>query len=258
MKYFDTHTHTNDSVLDKEFNTIRRIMNNENAGMNIIGVDLESSKLAVEQAVTHPNFYASVGIHPDNIMDNFSADLVMYELEKLYYSAPNKVKCIGECGIDLYHNKENLDDQIFWFKKHFELAKKLDLILMIHARDAYTELLGVLKTLDLSGMRIIIHCFTGNVQQAKEFQRLGCYISVGGIVTFKNGEVLKDVVRNVDLNLVVTETDAPYLAPTPFRGNTNFPYYVKYVNEFIARVLNMDLDKFNNHMMSNIKKLFRL
>ncbi|MDE6289627.1 MAG: TatD family hydrolase, partial [Ureaplasma sp.] len=93
---------------------------------------------------------------------------------------------------------------------------------------------------------------------AKEFQRLGCYISVGGIVTFKNGEVLKDVVRNVDLNLVVTETDAPYLAPTPFRGNTNFPYYVKYVNEFIARVLNMDLDKFNNHMMSNIKKLFRL
>lgn len=258
MKYFDTHTHTNDEQLLIQFNEIKKTLIENDFGMNIIGADLESSKLAVNQALEHNNFYASIGIHPDEILDDSLVDKTMQELENLYYKTPHKIKCIGECGIDLYRGQTNLDSQILWFKKQFELAKKLNLVLMIHARDAYQELLDVLKSWDLSNMKIIIHCYTGNVEYAQEFQKLGCYISIGGIVTFKNAESLRDVVRNIDLNLLITETDAPYLTPVPFRGKLNYPYYVQYVNEFIANLLNINIDKFNNLIMNNVKTIFNI
>ncbi len=256
MKYFDAHTHLNiDPLIQEQDELVKQYIENE-IGINIVGVDLNTSKIAIQQSRLSDNFVCSIGIHPCDILDDTLVDETINALEQMYLENQDKVKCIGECGLDLYHDDSKLESQILWFKKQIELCIKYKLVLMIHVRDAHEQLIEVLKQYMPFEIKVIIHCYNKGIELANTYIDMGCYLSIPGVVTYKNASELQDAIKQVDLSKIITETDAPYLSPTPMRGKVNNSNYLIYTNTYIASLRNMDLDEFNNIMKENALKIF--
>lgn len=234
---FDTHIHLNDKKIYENLDFyIQDALNKGVKKFLCVGYDLESSKIAIEIANKYHEVYASIGIIPteykqynDDSIDN---------LRKLMDKS-NKIVAIGEIGLDYYWEKEEsvrtLQKKIFI--EQIELANELNLPISIHCRDAYKDTLDILKehTCIKKG---IMHCFSGSLESAKEFIKLGYLIAFGGVLTFKNSIKTKEVLQNIDLKDVVFETDAPYLAPTPFRGKINIPSYIVETVKYASSLLN--------------------
>lgn len=256
MKLFDSHTHTNLEPLISDFENVKKELNLKQIGMNIVGVDIESSMIAINQSKQSENFVCSIGIHPCNIGSKLELNKQIEMLEQMYLDNKEKIVCIGECGLDFYHNPESWEEQLIWFEKQIELAIKYKLILMIHVREANYLLLRTLKKYLPFPIPVIIHCFNGNLEIAKKYQEMGCYLSIPGIVTYKNAKELQNAIKEINIDLMITETDAPYLSPVPKRGKINTPLNLIYTNEFIASLLNMGVDDFNKKVIDNVNKLF--
>lgn len=234
---FDTHIHLNDKKIYENLDFyIQDALNKGVKKFLCVGYDLESSKIAIEIANKFHEVYASIGIIPTEYKQ-YNDDSIN-NLRKLMDKS-NKIVAIGEIGLDYYWEKEEsvrtLQKKIFI--EQIELANELNLPISIHCRDAYKDTLDILKehTCIKKG---IMHCFSGSLESAKEFIKLGYLIAFGGVLTFKNSIKTKEVLQNIDLKDVVFETDAPYLAPTPFRGKINIPSYIVETVKYASSLLN--------------------
>ena len=223
----DTHCH----VLSSEFENVEEISKvsfaNELDKMIINGFNLNSSAEAMELAQKHNNVYAAIGIGPENVKD-----VTISDIEKIKEFAMNKkVVAIGEIGLDYYWTRETKEKQIFVFKEMLKIAKELNLPVIVHSRNSTMDTYNILKEFNVTG---VLHCYSGSLEMAKEFIKLGFLIGIGGVVTFKNAKEIKDIVTSISLKDIVLETDSPYLSPEPNRGKKNIPSNVYFVAEKIA------------------------
>lgn len=247
----DTHIHLNDEAYINNLDEI--IKNAINVGVNkmiVIGCDYETSKKAIEIAKKYENIYAMIGLHPSEVDKETDKDLNW--LKQLLKE--DKVLGIGEIGLDLYWTKEYKDLQIYYFEKQLEIALLNNLPVSIHSRDAIELTYQILSKANYKG---IIHCFSGSLEMANKFIKKGYLIGIGGVVTFKNTN-LKEVVKNIPITSIVTETDGPYLAPTPFRGKQNKPEYIKLICEEIANLKEISLDILEKQIDENVYNLFKI
>ena len=247
----DSHCH----LLSSEYDDVKKAINDAfKSGVDKIivnGYDLKSSKEAVELSKEYENLYVAIGIGPENI------DSITDEDIKSIKALVNnkKVVAIGEIGLDYYWTKENKERQIYVFEEMLKIAKESNLPVIVHNRDATKDIYELLKEYNVKG---IIHCFSGSVETAKEFIKLGFLIGIGGVVTFKNAKHLKEVVQNIPISSISLETDSPYLTPEPFRGKKNNPAYLTYIVKKIAELKNINEEEVRKVTSCNVISKFDL
>ena len=168
------------------------------------------------------------------------------------YMKNNKIVGIGEIGLDYYHNKENKEEQIKLFSQQIDLAEKYNLPIIVHTRDSIQDCFNILKSKNSKG---IIHCFSGSLEMAKEFIKLGYYLGIGGVITFKNSKLYK-VIEQIDLSYIVLETDSPFLSPEPYRGTKNTPSNIIFVAQKIAEIKQLNIDEVIRITTNNARKIF--
>lgn len=251
---FDTHAHYDDKQFEEDQEEILASMPDLGVGTIVnVSATYESCSRAIALAKKYPHVYAAVGIHPDEVgalnEESFA------EMKKLFKE--EKVVAVGEIGLDYYWDNEPHDVQQEWFIRQIELAKELDLPVLIHSRDAAADTMYVMKNY-AQGLSGVIHCFSYSKEMAEEYVKMGFYIGVGGVVTFKNAKKLREVVEVVTLDHIVLETDCPYMAPEPFRGKRNQSSYLSYVAEKIAEIKGISVEEVIAQTEANAKKMYRL
>lgn len=219
-----------------------------------IGIDLASSQQAVELAHTYPGVYASVGIHPHSAEDG--DDTVYQQLQELAVS--EKVVAYGEIGLDYAKQYAPVERQRGEFARQLTLAKELELPIIIHDRDAHGDTLQILKEQGPFPAGGVMHCFSGEITFAHQVLDLGLYISIPGIVTFKNASDLQKVAQEIPLDRMLLETDGPFLTPVPFRGKRNRPEYLLYTAAMVAELRGITIDQVAWQTSLNTRKLFSL
>jgi TatD DNase family protein len=239
--FADTHCHLDYLQKDNDLNDIVQTAWNMNVRLlHTISTRLDESNMIKDIASRFDHVYCSIGIHPNESSE--AAHLSQDEITKALLAEVNhKVISFGETGLDYYYEHSDKLTQQKTFLAHIEAAKQAQLPLVIHSRDADTDTVKYLQSDAAKDVTGIIHCFTGSAEMAKACLDLGYYISISGIVTFKNATVLQDIVKWLPLDRILIETDAPYLAPHPYRGKPNHPAYVVHVAEKIAQLKNISL-----------------
>ncbi|NVO03889.1 MAG: TatD family hydrolase [Bacteroidetes bacterium] len=199
------------------------------------------------------NCFPMIGLHPTSVKENYKSELSIMEnwLEKEKFSA------IGEIGIDLYWDKTFINEQIEAFQFQLYLAKEKKMPVVIHSRNSMNEIFQVLKEPSFSGIKGVFHCYSGNLIQAKKVVEMGYLLGIGGVATYKNS-ILPDVIREVGINNILLETDAPFLTPVPFRGKRNESSYINIIAEKVAEVLNIEKSEVAEITTNNTLSLFGL
>ncbi|SDI11629.1 TatD DNase family protein [Alteribacillus persepolensis] len=252
---FDTHVHLNiEQFEDDVVETIERAQAEGVQLMTVVGFDRETIPKAIELAETYDFIYAAVGWHPVDAIDMTDDDLKW--LEEL--SQHPKVVALGEMGLDYHWDKSPKDVQKEVFRQQIQLAKKVNLPVIIHDREAHQDIVDILKEENASETGGIMHCFGGSLEIAQECLKMNFYISFGGPVTFKNAKRPKEVAKEVPMDRLLVETDSPFLAPHPNRGKRNEPAYVKLVAEKIAELKEISYEELAEQTTANAKKLFRI
>ena len=229
----DSHCH----LSKKDYDDVEQIIKNmENNIMIVSGSDHESNISVLELCSKYSNIYGVLGIHPSEITEDIAEHLKFIE----EHINDKHIVGIGEIGLD-YHYECNKEKQQEIFKKQIKLALKYNKPIVVHTRDAIKDTYDVLLSENAYKVNVTIHCFSESLEMAKEFIKLGAKIGVGGVLTFKNGRKLREVVENISLEHILLETDSPYLAPEPFRGTKNEPKNVYLVAEKIAEIKNIEL-----------------
>ena len=252
---FDTHAHYDDDAFDEDRDELLSGMAAKNVEYIVnVGASMASSERSLGLADKYPFIYAAVGVHPDEV-----GELDEEKFAKLReWTKHEKVKAVGEIGLDYYWDKEGHALQKHWFMRQMELSHEANLPMIVHSREAAKDTLDMViaaKPLDLSG---IIHCYSYSVEQAREYLNMGYYIGIGGVLTFKNAKKLKEVAEYAPLSQIVLETDCPYLAPTPFRGKRNDSSMIAYVAEELAAIKNMPVEEVLRITNENGKKLYHI
>jgi TatD DNase family protein len=255
MQFIDTHSHLYLKEFESDINEVLDRARKEEIS-KIILPNIDSSSITSLHDLTnrYPDLCIPLmGLHPTNVKGNFEKELelIFNQLDKFSY------KGIGEIGIDLYWDKTYKEEQMAAFKMQLNYALKKNLPVVIHARDSFREILDIVKVSEYTGLKGIFHAFTGNNLLAMEIIGLGFKLGIGGIVTFKNSG-LAEVIRNINLEHLVLETDSPYLAPVPFRGKRNESSYVRLVAEKIAQVMGKSLEEVAEVTTRNAKEIFSL
>lgn len=252
--FFDTHTHLD----DQQFDSIRRELLTKLPAANIapilaVAADRESCFSAIKLAQENDFILAAVGQHPAAAQQMDEEQFA--ELREL--AKHPRVKCIGEIGLD-YHWPEDTDKekQKYWFERQMALAEELGKPVSIHSRDAMADTLEILRK--FPGVVGVMHCYAGSYHTMRELVEMGYYIALGGVVTFKNARLSKEVARHVPLERLLIETDCPYLAPEPHRGHLNTPLYVPLVAEEIARIRGINPEQVARATRENGLKLFSI
>ena len=252
---FDTHAHYDDPVYEKDREELFEAMRAEGVGMiTDIGADIASTKKAAELSNAYDFVYAAAGVHPSEVYFLEEADM-----DFLLEMAKNpKVVAIGEIGLDYHYEDTVREVQKKWFIRQLELAKEVKLPVVIHSRDAAQDTLDIMKDIHAEDIGGVIHCFSYGWEMAKIYLDMGFYLGIGGVVTFKNAKKLKEVVQRAPMDRLVLETDAPYLAPEPYRGKRNASHYLKYVAEEIAALRSMAPDEVIHITEENGKQMYRI
>lgn len=250
----DTHAHYDDKQFDTDRKEVLEAMESEGVGIIVnASAKYSSCRQVIDLAEEYPFVYAMVGVHPDEVGE--LNEETFEELRRL--AREPKVVAIGEIGLDYYWDEEPRTVQKQWFIRQLELARELDLPVNIHSREASEDTFQIMKE-HAAGLTGSIHCFSGSKELALEYVKRGFYIGVGGVVTFKNGKKLKQVVEAIPLESIVLETDCPYLAPEPFRGKRNQSSYIRYVAEEIAQLKGVTYEEVIAQTEENARKLYRL
>lgn len=252
---FDTHVHLNAWQFkeDRE-ETIQRAFDAGVKYMVVVGFDHETIPLAIEIAERYETIYAAVGWHPVDAIDMTDKELAW--IEEL--SEHPKVVAIGEMGLDYHWDKSPKDVQANVFRKQIRLAKKLDMPIIIHNRGATEDIIQILEEEEAHMVGGIMHCYNDSVKYVQRVLDMNFYISLGGPVTFKNAPLPKEVAKEVPLERLLIETDAPYLAPHPKRGKRNEPAYVKLVAEQIAELRGIPLEEVERQTTENAFQIFNI
>lgn len=242
--FCDTHCH----ILSEYYDDIDEILKDaKEAGVSRVinaAYNLESSKEVMALVKKYPEMYGVVGLHPENIEEDF--DYTIFD------NLDKKIVGIGEIGLDYHYTKDNKDKQIEVFERQLDIAEKLNLPVVIHSREAAGDTLEILKRHHNFG---VIHSYSGSLEMAREYIKLGFVLGVNGVVTFKNCN-LKDTLKNIDMNSIVLETDSPYLTPVPFRGTQNNPGQMMNTARFVADIYGAPLSELAEITNQNIKRIF--
>jgi TatD DNase family protein len=252
---FDTHAHYDDEQfdIDREF----LIGSFKDAGIgNVvdIGASLETSQKAIDIAHEYDFFYAAVGVHPSEV-EELNED----NIKKLYeWSRDDKCVAIGEIGLDYHWPDPAPELQKKWFKAQLDIAREVELPVVIHSRDAAADTLDILKSERVGEIGGVVHCFSYSREVAKQCVDMGLYIGIGGVLTFKNGRKMVEVVEQTPMDRILLETDCPYLAPEPFRGKRNNSTYLPYVVSKMAEIKGISEEEVIRITEENAKRMYKL
>lgn len=250
--FIDSHCHLNFPGLSENIDDLLANMRtNQVSHALCVSVDLESFPEVLALAVKHSNLYASVGVHPDYELESEPA-----QTELIRLAQHPKVIAIGETGLDYYRLTGDLDWQRERFRTHIRAAKECGKPLIIHTRSAAADTLRIMSEEGADQVGGVMHCFTENLDVANAAIELGFHISFSGILTFKNAKQIKEVAQTIPLDKILIETDSPYLAPSPYRGKTNQPAYVKHVAEEVARLRDISVEDVGCATSTNFNRLF--
>jgi TatD DNase family protein len=252
MMLIDSHCHINFPELAENIGEVLENMRRNEVGQALcVGVSLEKFQQVLALAEQHDNIFASVGVHPDHELDAEPTQELLVQL-----ASHPKVIAIGETGLDYYRLKGDLEWQRTRFRTHIRAARGCGKPLIVHTREAAADTLRIMQEEGAEQIGGVMHCFTESLEVAEAALAMNFLISFSGIVTFKNALALKEVARQVPLDRMLIETDAPYLAPVPFRGKLNQPAYVRHVAEEIARLRGASLEEIARATTENFRRLF--
>ncbi len=250
---FDTHAHLNDPAFDPDREELIRSLPDKGVGLVMnAGCCLESSRDCVKMAETYPHIYASVGSHPDSA--NEVNDAVLEEYKVL--CKHEKVKAIGEIGLDYYYEDIPRDIQQKAFRMQMALAKELSMPVIIHQRDAHQDALMIVK--DFPTVTGVFHCYSGSAEMARQLVNMGWYIGFTGVLTFKNARKAVETAASIPLDRIVLETDCPFMAPEPFRGKRNDPGYLYRMAEKLAEIRNVSVEEIHKVTTENATRLYHI
>jgi len=255
MNLVDTHTH----LYVKEFSIdIQQVIERaEKEGVNkffLPAIDSSETEAMFELEKRFPGkCFAMAGLHPCSVKENYKEEL--NKVERLLNK--RKFAAIGETGLDFYWDKSFIKEQYESLTIQAQWALQYNIPLVLHTRDAMQETIDVIKTYNTRGLKGIFHCFGGTLQNAQDIIDQNFYLGIGGIVTYKNSG-LAEVVKDIDIDYIVLETDAPYLSPVPFRGKRNESSYLKYIVQKIAEVKNISIEEVAERTTNNAEKLFEM
>lgn len=242
----DTHCH----VFLSDYPDIDDVIKRMDGNIIIVsGVDDSSNREVLDLCARYDNVYGTLGIHPESVDDSYDLDFVRNHIND------PKIVAVGEIGLDYYYTRDNRERQIDLFCRQIEIALEFGKPIVVHSRDAISDTYDIIKRYNIGSMTDI-HCFSGSLEMALEFVKLGCKLGIGGVLTFKNSGRIKDVVSNIDISNLLLETDSPYLTPEPFRGKRNEPYNIIYVAQVIARIKGLSVSDVLEITKKNSYSLF--
>jgi TatD DNase family protein len=248
----DSHCHLDyDPLVNNIDQVLLNAKKNNISQLLTIGTGLESSKKVLEIVEKYENIYGAIGIHPNSTSNNLNDLNELINIKK----KSKKIIAFGETGLDYFYKRSEKKDQLYSFEKHIQFAISERVPVIIHTRDADEDTISIIKQY-LGRTKFLIHCFTGNLDFAKNLLDLECLISFSGIITFKKSTDLRSVVKYVPMEKMLIETDSPYLSPDPLRGKSNEPANVKIVAENIAIIKGITLDEVANLTTKNFKNFF--
>lgn len=252
MNYIDNHCHMFQEYYANIDEYIDKAIENHVTKIIVSGCDMNSNKEVLELCEKYDIVYGTLGFHPTELssLDETSLSL----LEKMVQES-DKIVAIGEIGLDYHYPDTDKEKQKKFFIEQLKLANRLDLPVVIHSRDATLDTYQILKEYPLSKSGVI-HCFSGSLEMAQEYIKLGYYIGIGGISTFKNANQIIHVIKNIDLHRILLETDAPYLTPVPYRGEVNLSAYIPIIAEKIAEIKEISLEEVAEITTSSSIRLF--
>lgn len=251
--FFDSHAHYDDSRFDTDRDEIIKglLQQNVNTVINV-GADMVSSHNSIRLSETYPHVFAAVGVHPHEAEHMKEEDL---EQLKTWFSH-EKVVALGEIGLDYYYDHSPREVQRYWFDRQMKLAEECDMPVVIHNRDAHADTMEILKR--YPDVRGVLHCYSGSAQMAQELMKMGWYLAFGGSCTFKNVKVLPEVIAQIPQDRFLIETDCPYLAPVPHRGERNHSGLLIHVAEKIGEIRGWTVEEVARLSCENARKLFRM
>ena len=252
---FDTHTHLDDERFNEDRDELIKRIHAE--GVSYIlnaAADPGNLEQVVELSGDYDFIYSSVGVHPHNASE---VDEAVIEKMRQLAKSP-KVVAVGEIGLDFYYDTSPRDVQKYWFARQINLAKELSLPIIVHDRDAHEETMNIIKAEKARDVGGVFHCYSGSVEMARAVLNNNFYISVGGVITFKNAKKAIEVVKYVPLDRLLIETDCPYLTPEPFRGKRNDPGLVRLVAQKLAEIKGITFEEAAMATLENGKRLFRI
>ena len=252
---FESHAHYDDDAYDDDRDEILRSMPAGGVSHIVnIAASVKSLRSTKELMEKYPFVYGAMGIHPDDVGD-LNED-VMAEIRILCQH--EKTVAVGEIGLDYYWDKEHHDVQKNWFEQQMELAREVQLPVVIHSRDAAADTVDMMKALRAGNIGGVVHCFSYGKEMAREYLNMGFYLGIGGVVTFNNAKNLKEVVEYAPLEQLLLETDCPYLAPVPYRGKRNTSLLISHIAKEIARIKGISYDEVVAATYANAMKVFNL
>ena len=252
---FDTHAHYDDEAFDDDREEL--IAHLPEAGIGCV-VNIASSVRSIDEclALAHrfPHVYCALGIHPEHCAD--MTDTLLEEIrEKL---TDDRAIAVGEIGLDYYWPEPDRELQKYWFAEQIRLANEMDLPVVVHSREAAADTMRIMKENSADKVGGVVHCYSYSAELAKEFVKMGFYIGIGGVVTFKNAKKIVEVVGEIPLERIVLETDCPYLAPVPYRGKRNSSAYLSYVAARIAEIKGVAEEEVIRVTTENAGKMYRM
>lgn len=250
----DTHCHLNDDAFEDREDIIANLKNNNIKSAFVVGTDLQTSIFAIELAKKHSNLFAIIGMYPE-YCQQYDKKFEQFLIE----NATNpKVVAIGEIGLDYHTDGFDKEKQKEVLLRQLEIAHKFNLPLSIHVRDAFEDLLNIFEShKDLLSSGGVIHCFSGSPEIAQRFVKLGFKLGFGGVCTFKNARKVVDTLKQIGESQILLETDAPYLAPEPFRGKRNEPKFTNIVLDKICEIRGQDRNYLEQKILQNTKEVFK-
>lgn len=252
---FDTHAHYDDEAFDEDREALLKSLPEHGVSHIVnIGASIETTKNTIELTKNYGFIYGAAGVHPSETAELNEENFAwLKEAVKL-----PKIVAVGEIGLDYYWDTPDRQTQRIWFERQMELAKEVGKPMVIHSRDAAKETYDMIVAGGGKDIGGVIHCYSSSLEMAKEYVKLGFYIGIGGVLTFKNAKKLKEVIEYLPLDYIVLETDCPYLAPEPNRGKRNSSLNLPYVIEAIAQIKGMDYKEVEEKTNQNAKALYRL
>lgn len=251
---FDSHAHYDDDKFNEDRDTIIESLNQNGIEYVVnVGASMESCRKTIELSEKYPFIYCALGIHPSDTKSLTEED---YEWLRNEIKNNKKAVAVGEIGLDYYWDEPEPDIQKKWFERQIMLAAELKKPMIIHSRDAAKDTYEIMKASGCDRIGGVIHCFSYSVEEARKYLDMGFYLGIGGVVTFKNGRKLREVVEYAPLDRLLLETDCPYLAPEPNRGKRNSSLNLKYVISEIAGIKNISEKEVEDITMANARAMY--
>lgn len=255
MNFIDTHTHLYLADFNDDIeNVVQNALDLGISEMLLPNIDSKSIDSMKRLKDKFPlQMHSMMGLHPTNVFENFESELAIIENEL----SKGGFCAVGEIGIDLYWDKQFFEQQKIALRYQLDLALQFNLPVCIHSRNSHNEVMEVMNEYKSTGLKAVFHCFSGDANQAKELVDRGFYLGIGGVISFKNSG-LAEAIKGVPLENILLETDAPYLAPTPFRGKRNESAYIKIIAEHVATLYRRPIEEIAFVTTQNAKTLFNL